>query len=111
MTAASKFFLDSNIWIYALSNDNDEKAVKARNLVERLDDNIYFTSQVANETCLILKKKSAMPESQIRSLISSFFANYRYVEMSDRYLLQLRRCVKIIHFLIGIACLRRPQCP
>ena len=87
MTETSEFFLDSNIWIYALSDDNDEKAVKARFLVESLDDNIYFTSQVANETCLILKKKSSMTEVQIRHLIASFFANYRYVEMSETILL------------------------
>ena len=53
MIEASKFFLDLNIWIYALSDDNDEKAISARQLIQELKDGIFFSSQVANETCLI----------------------------------------------------------
>lgn len=83
MIEASKFFLDSNIWIYALSDDNDEKAVSARQLVRELKGSIFFSSQVANETCLNLKRKSSMSEVEIRRLLVSFFLNCSYVEMTE----------------------------
>lgn len=38
MTETSKYFLDSNVWIYALSDDDGEKAEKARRLVQIVDD-------------------------------------------------------------------------
>ncbi len=83
MTEVSKAFLDSNIWIYALSDDNDEKAALARDLVQNLKGCIYFSSQVANETCLNLKRKSSMTEVEVRRLLASFFLNCSYVEMTE----------------------------
>jgi len=83
MTEASRYFIDSNIWIYALSDDDIEKGEKARELARRHKGSIFFSSQVANETCLNLKKKSAMTEVEIRRLITSFFVNHNYVEMSE----------------------------
>lgn len=86
MTEVSRYFLDSNIWIYALSDDDSEKAAKARELARKLKGQIFFSSQVANETCLNLKKKSSMTEVEIRRLLTSFFLNHNYVEMSERAL-------------------------
>ena len=43
MTGESSFFLDSNIWLYALSNEDDEKAETASALVKNLGERIRFT--------------------------------------------------------------------
>ena len=87
MTEVTRYFLDSNIWIYALSDDDTEKAAKARELVRKLKGQIFFSSQIANETCLNLKKKSSMTEVEIRRLLTSFFLNQNYVEMGEKALI------------------------
>ncbi len=86
MATDSNFFLDSNVWLYALSDDNDEKALKARELVSNLGGSILFTAQVANEVCLNLKRKSSMSEVEIRRLIASFFLNCKFVEIDEKIL-------------------------
>ncbi len=86
MTGDSRFFLDSNIWIYAISDDDSEKAAISRELARKLKGHIFFSSQVANETCLNLKKKSSFTEVEIRRLLISFFLNHNYVEMSENAL-------------------------
>ena len=86
MTEVSRYFLDSNVWIYALSDDDSEKAGVAQELARKLKGQIFFSSQVANETCLNLKKKSLMTEVEIRRLLTSFFLNHNYVEMSEQAL-------------------------
>lgn len=83
MTADSSYFLDSNVWIYALSDDNGSKANAARALVDDLGDRIHFSTQVVNETCLNLKRKSSITESEIRKLLRSFFLNYKHVELTE----------------------------
>lgn len=83
MTADSSYFLDSNVWIYALSDDNGSKANAARALVNDLGDGIHFSSQVENETCLNLKRKSSITESELRKLLRSFFLNYMHVELTE----------------------------
>ena len=87
MTVHSRYFLDSNIWIYALSDDNDSKALAARDLVNGLGSGIYFSSQVVNETCLNLKRKSSISEAELRKLLRSFFVNYTHVELTETDLL------------------------
>ena len=86
MTETSKSFLDSNIWLYALSDEDSEKSLAARDLLRELSGGVHFSSQVVNETCLNLKKKSSMSEREIRLLITSFFLNHRYIEMNENTL-------------------------
>ena len=78
MTGESSFFLDSNVWLYALSNEDDEKAETASTLVKNLGERIRFTTQVVNEVCVNLKRKSSL-EGEIRRLIDSYYLNYTVV--------------------------------
>lgn len=86
MTDNPNCFLDSNIWLYALSDKNDEKARNACELIEKLGNTIFFSPQVVNEVCVNLKKQSSIDEVQVRTLIDSFL-NYSVVELSKAVLL------------------------
>ena len=87
MTDESSFFLDSNVWLYALSNEDDEKAETASALVKDLGERIRFTTQVVNEVCVNLKRKSSLEEGEIRRLIDSFYLNYTVVEIKESVLI------------------------
>ena len=82
MSEPPSIFLDSNVWYYALSTENNEKALKARELVKSLGNSIYFSSQVVNEVCVNLKRRVPIDEKQIRVLIESFYLNYNPVEIN-----------------------------
>lgn len=66
------YFLDSNIWIYALANNQD---INKRNIACRLVDaeGVIISTQVINEVCLNLIKKSSFTEQQITQLIEAFY--------------------------------------
>ncbi|MGH9949692.1 MAG: PIN domain-containing protein, partial [Pyrinomonadaceae bacterium] len=87
MTGDCKYFLDSNICLYALSDEDDEKAATARKLVSDLADDIGFTVQIVNEVCINLKRKSRLSEKDLRTLTRSFFLRYRFVDVSETALL------------------------
>lgn len=65
-------FIDSNIWIYALANNQD---MNKRNIACSLIDaeSIIISTQVINEVCLNLIKKSSFSEERITELINAFY--------------------------------------
>lgn len=68
----SGHFLDSNIWIYALTqNQSEQKQKIAAQLIQTSD--VVISTQVINEVCVNLKKKANFSEDQIRSLVISFY--------------------------------------
>lgn len=75
--------VDSNIWIYALSDDDEPKAKKAASLIRSLEGEIGFTAQIVNETCLHLKRKSKLSEAEVRRIIFSFFLHHRFIDVSE----------------------------
>lgn len=66
------YFLDSNIWIYALANNQD---INKRNIACQLvnAEGVIISTQVINEVCLNLIKKSSFSEQQIIQLIEAFY--------------------------------------
>ncbi|QSJ20235.1 PIN domain-containing protein [Nostoc sp. UHCC 0702] len=66
------YFLDSNIWIYALANNQD---INKRNIACQLvnAEGVIISTQVINEVCLNLIKKSSFSEQQITQLIEAFY--------------------------------------
>ena len=88
MTENFKSFLDSNVWIYALTDQDEERKEKAENLIEKNKERICFSTQVINEVCLNLKRKSSVSEAEISTLISSFYLNYEIVELNREILLK-----------------------
>ncbi len=88
MTENSKCFLDSNIWLYALTDQDEEHKQKAGNLIKKNQKRICLSTQVINEVCLNLKRKSSFNETEISRLISSFYLNYEIVELNQEVLLE-----------------------
>jgi predicted nucleic acid-binding protein len=71
-------FIDSNIWIYAAtqSQDNppDSRHERARQLITQVHP--CLSVQVINEVTVNLLRKFTFSEAEIRSLVRSFYKNY-----------------------------------
>lgn len=71
-------FIDSNIWIYAAtqSQDNppDPRHKTARQLITQIQP--CLSVQVINEVTINLLRKFSFSEAKIRSLVRSFYKNY-----------------------------------
>ena len=70
-------FVDSNIWLYALMKDNSNKAKKANEVIKY--SNIIISTQVINEICFNLRKKTDYIESELQQLINNFFNRYNII--------------------------------
>lgn len=64
-----KIFLDTNIIIYAFSEDEVEKQSVALKLLDRQDDNVLISKQVINELSNILLKKFKLSSNQVEDAI------------------------------------------
>lgn len=87
MTESSeqRCFLDSNIWIYALADNQElEKHEIACKLVD--SEGVFISTQVINEVCVNLIKKSAFSETQIQALIRSFYDGCEVIELNQTVL-------------------------
>jgi predicted nucleic acid-binding protein len=69
----AKTFVDSNIWLYSLiQGDHDDRHPQAADLLIQMDCPV-ISSQVIREVCSNLKKKTRMPEAQLRVLIHDWY--------------------------------------
>jgi predicted nucleic acid-binding protein len=70
----NRVFIDSNIWVYALSAQSEERELKARTFINDnvLDSHPIISYQVINETMLALKKMGKR-EAELRQFIGSLF--------------------------------------
>ena len=86
-TSLVNCFLDSNAWLYAFIESQDQqKSVIARRLVH---DNVFIISaQVINEVCINLIKKANFDEAGIRRLVVSFYLEHYVVEITKEILLK-----------------------
>ncbi len=64
-----KIFLDTNIIIYAFSEDEVEKQSVTLKLLDRQDDNVLISKQVINELANILLKKFKLTSNQVEAAI------------------------------------------
>lgn len=64
-----KIFLDTNIIIYAFSEDEVDKQSVALKLLDRQDDNVLISKQVINELANILLKKFKLSSNQVEAAI------------------------------------------
>lgn len=75
-------FIDTNIWLYALSESQDkQKTQRARSLI-RQTAQIAISTQVINEVSVNLLRKFQADEQDIRKLASSFYRKYLVVEFN-----------------------------
>jgi predicted nucleic acid-binding protein len=86
-------FIDSNVWIYAFIQQQDKyKAETAKNLIAQR--HIAISTQVINEVCANLKRKTNPSEDMLSELINSFYRRYMCLTPEQNTLLsasQLRR--------------------
>lgn len=88
-TSEIGMFLNSNIWLYAISKesenpDNDKKRASAISLT--LNENLVTSFQVINEVCANAIRKLAFSEEQIRNLITSFYTSCFVIEQNRNLL-------------------------
>ncbi len=76
-------FIDSNVWIYALTVQDDQtKTHQARDLISA-QTSIVLSTQVVNEVCVNLLKKAKFTEEELRDVADDFFNQYRVVEANQ----------------------------
>lgn len=107
MNDNQSYFLDTNIWLYAfLKKADKEKAKIANSLIE--GQGIVISTQVINEVCVNLIKKSSFSEEKIQKLIEDFYQGCQVIQFNKTILFQaslLRQdyCLSVWDSLI-VAC-------
>lgn len=85
-------FIDSNVWLYAFTDNDTQKKEAAQALIKTSKP--VVSAQVINETCVNLIKRAKFPEAQISELIKTFYEKYDVIELRKGLLLsasQLRQ--------------------
>ncbi len=101
-------FVDSNIWLYAFIQRQDEnkRHEQARNLI-RHSSGITVSEQVIAEVSVNLLKKGKLSELQLGRIVEAFYRRYRVLAPSlktHQIAGKLRaNCAGIIVSAIGIA--------
>jgi predicted nucleic acid-binding protein len=80
-------FIDSNIWLYALIQSQDQTKHEIANQLTRLH-NIFLSTQVINEVCVNLIKKSKLNQQEIKDIIAGFYQSYTVIEFNENILLK-----------------------
>ena len=80
-------FVDSNIWLYALLDMQEEKKRStAAQIIAQAT--IVISTQVINEVCRNLLKAGSFTEAEITEYIESAYNRYRVIELTKDVLLQ-----------------------
>ena len=87
----NKMFVDTNVWLYAfvrIDAERDKNRTAAALIKKHV---IVISSQIINEVCVNLIKKTHMDETAISELISSFYRRYEVVEPNREIILDASR--------------------
>jgi predicted nucleic acid-binding protein len=80
-------FVDSNIWLYAfIATDGDRKRDTAKAIVQNTE--VIVSTQVVNEVCVNLLKKTPLLEKDIQRLIAAFYDKYTVISIDRETLLK-----------------------
>ena len=71
---SDKYFVDSNIWLYAFMDSTSPKCNRALQLIE--NHGIVLSTQIVNEVCANLLRKASYTEPEIQQTIKNFQARY-----------------------------------
>ena len=85
-------FIDSNIWLYAFTDEDLKKKDIAQSLIK--SSRPVISVQVINEVCVNMIKRLNFPEKQINELVETFYQKYEVIELHKGLLLsasQLRQ--------------------
>ena len=100
--------LDSNVWFYAFVDSQDlAKHLIAKDLIA--GQGVLVAQQTIGEVCNSLLRKTRLGESELRSIVRSFYRHYQPIPLEeDDYLLasELRQKHKFSHWdslLVAVA--------
>ncbi len=105
-------FVDSNIFLYAFMGDHDEKSEKAFYIIK--SDSVVLSTQVVNEICVNLVKKSGYHEDDIIQLVRNIYEKYKVVIIDMNIILKasfLRKMYSLSYWdSLIIACALENEC-
>ena len=110
-----KVFIDSNIWLYALiqSQNDHEKRLKAKSCIVEAND-IIVSTQVVNEVCINLMRKANKDNTYIKHFLSDFVVTYSVLAQTQEDVLQAASIREDYHFSywdsLIVACALRSHC-
>jgi predicted nucleic acid-binding protein len=76
-------FIDSNVWIYALTIQDDPTKTQQADQLINSHTTIAISTQVINEVCVNLLKKAAFTEAELRDIADDFFVQYTVIEIGQ----------------------------
>ena len=85
-TSPARCFLDTNVWLYAFVESQDEgKSRVAQGIIQTSE--VIVSVQVINEVSINLIKKAQFDEARIQQLIASFYLRQQVIETGREVLL------------------------
>ena len=92
MPESEACFIDTNVWLYAFTDEDKLKKEIAQTLIKASQP--VISVQVINETCVNLIKQAHFPEMKIGELIETFYQKYDVIDVQKGMLMtasQLRQ--------------------
>ncbi len=88
MNETDLIFIDTNIWLYSFLES--EETVKKKDIADQLiiQNQIVLSTQVINEVCVNLIKKTSFNEQQIQELVKDFYRRCIIIQISYKILIQ-----------------------
>jgi len=90
-------FIDSNIWLYVFMQRQDSaKSAIAKSIIQH--NNVVISTQVINEVCANLLKKTSSSEMELQELISTFYKKYVVIDINQKIMLKSSELRKQYNF-------------
>ena len=81
----NRYFVDTNIWLYAFMDEGRRRNEKALLIISEPD--AVLSTQILNEICINLIKKADYKENAIVKLIENMYGKYKVVTIDKRIIL------------------------
>ncbi|HOJ63979.1 MAG TPA: PIN domain-containing protein [Spirochaetota bacterium] len=78
-------FIDTNIWLYAFSDSNSNKAKIAKNLIKK--SNVCLNTQILNEICFNLIKNENYTDEEILHFVKNIYKKYDVLKIDEKTIL------------------------
>jgi predicted nucleic acid-binding protein len=105
-------FLDTNIWLYGYTDEDDRKHRKAVQLAALTD--VVLSSQIINELVVNLLRKKLISEQSLRELVHELYADYQILPLIEEDIMKassLREKYRFSYWdSLIVACSLRANC-